>query len=129
ADALAIGDGVAIWPQVLADVEAGRLQPVYRADFRRPYRDDPPPRRELLPREHFLTTTSLIATRGCHNRCGFCYLSTEGLHMPYLCRDVEQVVDEFARDGQPYGVFTDNNLGSKPEYLRALCRALRPLEK
>ena len=31
----------------------------------------------------FLTTTSLIATRGCHNRCGFCYLATEGLRMPY----------------------------------------------
>ena len=27
------------------------------------------------------------------------------------------------------GVFTDNNLGSKPEYLRKLCRALRPIEK
>ena len=28
----------------------------YRADFRRPYRDDPPPRRDLLPRRSFLTT-------------------------------------------------------------------------
>ena len=49
--------------------------------------------------------------------------------MPYQVRDVEQIVSEFRRDGQPYGVFTDNNLGSKPEYLRELCRALRPLEK
>ena len=32
-------------------------------------------------------------------------------------------------DGQPYAVFIDNNLGSRPEYLRRLCRALRPLEK
>jgi hypothetical protein len=36
-----------------------------------------------LPRRSFLTTTSLIATRGCHNRCGFCYLATEGMDMPY----------------------------------------------
>ena len=49
--------------------------------------------------------------------------------MPYLVRDVDQIADEFQRDGQPYGVFTDNNLGSKPEYLRRLCHALRPLEK
>ena len=69
----------------------------------------------------------MIATRGCHNRCGFCYLSTEGLHMPYRMRDVEQVVEEFAADGQPYAVFVDNNLGSRPDYLRELCRALRPL--
>jgi radical SAM superfamily enzyme YgiQ (UPF0313 family) len=129
ADALAIGDGVQLWPQVLNDVTAGRLQSRYASDFRRPYRDDPAPRRELLPRRSFLTTSSLIATRGCHNRCGFCYLATNGLHMPYLVRDVEQIAAEFAADGQPYGVFVDNNLGSRPEYLRRLCHALRPLEK
>ena len=129
ADALAIGEGVQIWPQILADVEHGRLQPIYRAGFRRPYREDPPPRRELLPHSSFLTTTSLIATRGCHNRCGFCYLSTDGLQMPYQVRDPEQVAAEFESDGQPYAVFIDNNLGSRPEYLRQLCRTLRSLEK
>ena len=128
-DAVAVGDGVQLWPEILADLEAGCLRSIYRADFTRPYRDDPAPRRDLVPRDSFLTTTSLIATRGCHNRCGFCYLSTRGLTMPYLVRDVQQIVDEFQQDNQPYAVFTDNNLGSKPEYLRGLCRALRPLEK
>jgi hypothetical protein len=36
---------------------------------------------------------------------------------------------EFAADGQPYGVFIDNNLGSHRSYPRALCAALRPLER
>jgi radical SAM superfamily enzyme YgiQ (UPF0313 family) len=129
ADALAVGEGVHLWPEILADVEAGTLKPVYHGSYRRPYRDDPPPRRSILPRGSFLTTASLIATRGCHNRCGFCYLSTDGLHMPYLVRDPEQIVGEFRASGQPYGVFIDNNLGSRPEYLRRLCRALRPLNK
>ncbi len=129
ADALAVGEGVQLWGDILRDVEAGTLRKVYRGSYLRPYRDDPPPRRDLLPRDAFLTTSSLIATRGCHNRCDFCYLATDGLHMPYKVRDVEQVVAEFRADGQPYGVFIDNNLGSRPDYLRALCRALRPLEK
>ncbi len=129
ADTLAIGDGVALWGQILRDVDAGCLKAVYEEGFRRPYRDDPPPRRDLLDRDAFLTTTSLIATRGCHNRCDFCYLSTRGLHMPYHVRDAAQVAEEFRRDDQPYGVFIDNNLGSRPEYLRALCHALRPLQK
>jgi radical SAM superfamily enzyme YgiQ (UPF0313 family) len=129
ADALAVGDGVQTWPIILHDIERGTLRPVYHGSYRRPYRDDPAPCRAILPRGGFLTTTSLIATRGCHNRCGFCYLSTEGLHMPYLTRDAEQVVAEFRNDGQPYAVFIDNNLGSRPEYLRRLCRALRPLER
>ena len=129
ADALAIGDGVQLWERILRDVQHGTLRPQYRADFCRPYRDDPPPRRDILPAGSFLTPISLMATRGCHNRCGFCYMATRGVRMPYMMRDVEQVAEEFRRSRQPYGVFVDNNLGSKPDYLRQLCRALRPLEK
>ncbi|MFO1513584.1 MAG: radical SAM protein [Verrucomicrobiota bacterium] len=129
ADALAIGEGSQLWPEILLDVERGNLKPRYAATYEREYQLDPKPRRNLLPRDSFLTTTSLIATRGCHNRCGFCYLSTDGLKMPYRMRDVEDIRQQFETDNQPYAVFTDNNLGSKPEYLRALCQALRPLGK
>jgi radical SAM superfamily enzyme YgiQ (UPF0313 family) len=128
ADAIAIGDGVQLWPDILRDIEAGCLRPRYEATFIRAYSLDPPPRRAILPRASFLTTTSVIATRGCHNRCGFCYLATDGLHMPYRMRAVEQVVDEIRADAQPYVVFVDNNLGSRPAYLRQLCAALRPLK-
>ena len=129
ADALALGDGVQLWPRILADVEAGNLQPRYAATYENQYADDPAPRRSILPRPSFLTTSSLIATRGCHNRCGFCYLATDGLRMPYRMRRPAQIAEEFAADGQPYGVFIDNNLGSNREYLRELCGALRPLNK
>jgi radical SAM superfamily enzyme YgiQ (UPF0313 family) len=129
ADALAVGDGVQLWPRILADIEAGTLQPKYAADYNNPYSDDPAPRRSILPRQGFLTTSSLIATRGCHNRCGFCYLATDGLRMPYRMRRPAQIAEEFAADDQPYAVFTDNNLGSNREYLRELCTALRPLDK
>jgi radical SAM superfamily enzyme YgiQ (UPF0313 family) len=129
ADALALGDGVQLWPRILADAETSRLRSIYTATYENDYRTDPAPRRAILPRESFLTTTSLIATRGCHNRCGFCYLATDGLRMPYRMRDPAQVAAEFEANGQPYAVFIDNNLGSRREYLRALCGALRPLEK
>ena len=129
ADAIVLGEGVQLWGRILRDVEAGRLQPRYEGSYREPYRNDPPPRRDLLPEGQFLTSSSLMASRGCHNRCEFCYLATQNLHMPYQLRDVEQVVREFESGGQPYGVFIDNNLGSDPEYLRRLCRGLRPLGK
>jgi radical SAM superfamily enzyme YgiQ (UPF0313 family) len=129
ADAIAIGDGVQLWPRILEDIERGQLQPEYRADYKRAYSADPPARREIIPHDAFLTTTSVIATRGCHNRCGFCYLATDGLHMPYRMRLPEQVADEIRADGQPYAVFVDNNLGSRPEYLARLCRSLRRIER
>jgi radical SAM superfamily enzyme YgiQ (UPF0313 family) len=128
-DAIVVGDGVQMWPEVLRDIEHGTLKKRYTANYERPYDLDPAPRRELLPKESFLTTTSLIATRGCHNRCGFCYLSTEGLFMPYRVREPKDIARQFEENGEPYAVFIDNNLGSKPDYLRSLCRALRPLKK
>jgi radical SAM superfamily enzyme YgiQ (UPF0313 family) len=129
ADAIAVGEGVAVWPQILRDVEAGKLKPRYVAGYEGNYRSEPPPKRTVLARESYLTTASLIATRGCHNRCGFCYLSTEGLHIPYRMREPEDIRAQFAAEKQPYAVFIDNNLGSNRNYLRSLCRALRPLEK
>jgi radical SAM superfamily enzyme YgiQ (UPF0313 family) len=129
ADALAMGDGVQLWPRILKDIESRSLQARYSANYENAYREDPAPRRAILPRKSFLTTASLIATRGCHNRCGFCYLSTDGLRMPYRMRDPEQIADELEASDQPYGVFIDNNLGSNREYLRRVCRALEPLKK
>jgi radical SAM superfamily enzyme YgiQ (UPF0313 family) len=116
ADAIAVGDGVQLWPRILEDIEHGSLQL------------DPAPRRNLLPRSSFLTSTSVIATRGCRNRCGFCYLTTEGLHMPYRARKVEDVCRQIEANGQSYAVFIDNNLSARADYLRALCHGLRRLK-
>lgn len=128
-DAIAIGDGVSLWPVILRDVEQGQLKPTYRAGYEGDYRSEPAPNRRVLDHENYLTTASLIATRGCHNRCGFCYLSTQGLQIPYRMREPEDIRRQFEAENQPYAVFIDNNLGSNREYLRSLCRALRPLEK
>ena len=128
ADAIAIGNGVPLWPRILADIDAGVLRPRYSAGYQ-DYSSDPPPRRDILPRWGFLTTASLIATQGCHNRCDFCYLATGDTRVKYQMRTPEQVAADFAATGEPYAVFTDNNLGSNRRYLRALCQALAPLRK
>src|SRR6202522_2480652 len=41
ADALATGDGVQLWPRILADVECGHLQRRYAATYESDYREDP----------------------------------------------------------------------------------------
>ena len=129
ADALAIGEGTQVWPLILADAAQSKLQSRYEGDYAKPYNKEPAPRHEIFPRQDYLTTTCLVATRGCHNRCEFCYLSTAGIHMPYRVKDVTQIVTEFRSNNQPYGVFIDNNLGSRKEYLHKLCSALKPIEK
>lgn len=59
ADAIALGDGVELWPAILADADAGRLHPRYQASFAGDYRSQPEPRRDLLPRGAFLTAASV----------------------------------------------------------------------
>lgn len=129
ADALALGEGSQLWPKILKDVEEGNLNARYDGSYLDPFDEAPPIRRDALDRRAYLTAASLIATRGCRNRCGFCYLSMRGLRMPYQVRNPERVVREFEATGEPYGVFIDNNLGASPDYLMSLCRALAPLEK
>src|SRR6202045_3165788 len=55
ADALALGEGVQLWGRILEDVEHRTLLPRYEGTYRKAYRDDPAPRRRLLPRRQFLT--------------------------------------------------------------------------
>jgi radical SAM superfamily enzyme YgiQ (UPF0313 family) len=129
ADALALGDGVQLWPLILKDVEEGSTRKVYRAEFSQPFDKAPTPRRELLPHDSFLTTTSIEATRGCHNRCRFCYLSTNDLRIPYQMKAASRVAREIEEYDQPYAVFTDDNLGSNKRYLYELCYALQPIGK
>ncbi len=129
ADALALGDGVQLWPRILRDIEANTLQSRYLATYENDYREDPSPRRSLLPRRSFLTTTSLIATRGCHNRCGFCYLATDGLRIPYRMRHPRQVVEEFKADHQPYAVFIDEQPGITPRLLAFSLRRVAPAQQ
>jgi radical SAM superfamily enzyme YgiQ (UPF0313 family) len=125
ADALSFGNGVGTWPRILQDAAAGRLQPRYHAAFEG-FAGEPALAREVLPSWAYLTPTSIVATRGCHNRCGFCFLSTRGLEVPRERRPVEEVARELAASPGGYGVFIDNNLGSDPGYLSQLCAALEP---
>jgi radical SAM superfamily enzyme YgiQ (UPF0313 family) len=129
ADALSLGNGVESWPRILRDAEAGCVARVYDGSYETPYGSEPLPRRDLVDRASYLTLASLIATRGCANRCGFCYVSTSSVRSRYEVRDPADVAGELAALEEPYGVFVDNNLGSDREYLRSLCLALKPVGK
>lgn len=128
ADAVVVGDGVPVWPEVLEGLRNGSLRGgrVVHGSFARPsYGEAPWPRRDILPGGAFLTRASIIATRGCSRRCGFCYLATDNLRSPYQKRPVEDVLAEIDAINEPYVVFTDNNLAVDLEYVRALAAGLK----
>lgn len=89
-DAVVVGDGEAVWPRVLADLEAGNLAPRYDAVGRFPLASAPLPRFDLVgsPRSR----STLQTQRGCPLACEFCAASR--LLGPYREKPAEQVARE-----------------------------------
>jgi len=123
ADAVVVGEGESVWPQVLADAEAGRLQQFYRADGRFPLDVAPMPSFEMLdmPRYNRLTVQ---ASRGCPMQCEFCASSTL-LTPRYKQKPIEKVLAEIDRICElwrrPFLEFADDNaMVNKPYWKRLL---------
>jgi radical SAM superfamily enzyme YgiQ (UPF0313 family) len=69
ADAVVTGEAEAVWPAVLADFKAGRLQPLYRGE-QVPLDDLPTPLYGLLEHPHRFRVVN--TARGCPYQCSFC---------------------------------------------------------
>lgn len=114
ADAIVIGDGEPVWPQVLADAEAGELRPVYRASRPFDLSEAPLPKLDLLgPSERPRYT--LQASRGCPFACDFCAASR--LLGPFRVKPAERIRAELeairAIDPKPFIELADDNTFAK----------------
>lgn len=128
ADAVVIGEAEEIWPSVLADFAANRLQPIYR--MRRPPPIDglPEPRYDVLDPSSIGRWRPVQATRGCPFTCSFCSI-TAFFEQRYRKRPVDQVLRDVRaakRQGTRYIAFIDDNIGVDWDYCAELWEALIP---
>jgi radical SAM superfamily enzyme YgiQ (UPF0313 family) len=126
ADAIVIGEGESVWPEVVRDFERGQWQPVYRgspADLR----EMPAPRWDLIRGRGYGRTVT-IATRGCVHRCGYCSIPFMYSHGQRR-RPVGEVAREVAQMPGKATVFWDDYLTANREYALALFRAISPYRK
>ena len=128
ADAVVIGEGEKVWPQILADFRRGRLREFYEGGHRTSLNSLPWPRREIVPDpERYLSMKVVIATRGCQNSCTFCSAGL-ALGKKYRTRNVRDVIDEISSVPGRFVFFADDNLGWDIAYAKELLRALTPLK-
>jgi radical SAM superfamily enzyme YgiQ (UPF0313 family) len=110
ADAVVVGEGELVWPEVLGDAEAGRLAPRYQADRPFDLRCSPVPRFDLLRRDTRPRYTIQTA-RGCPLACEFC--SSARALGPYRVKPAERVRAELdalvERTGARYIELADDN--------------------
>jgi len=126
ADAIVTGEAESIWPEVCADLLAGKLKDRYIGSPTLPSQMSPVDYRFFGDRR-YLTPASLFATRGCNRRCSFCVSSR---YMgPYRTKPLdvlEQEIDQLTKlyPGE-FLQFTDDNLLANRNYGVELLALLR----
>jgi radical SAM superfamily enzyme YgiQ (UPF0313 family) len=127
ADAIVIGEGEIGWPQLLADLDAGRLQSAYATDGRAfSLANSPMPRFDLLDISRYNRLT-VQTQRGCPWRCEFCAASIR-LTPLYKVKPVARVIDEIREIKRlwthPFIEFADDNTFVHRRHSKELMRAL-----
>jgi radical SAM superfamily enzyme YgiQ (UPF0313 family) len=126
ADAVVIGEAEGIWPNVVEDFKANKLQRVYRQVKRPSLLNLPIPRRDLFAKGAYYITNTLSTTRGCPYSCAFCTVTSFFGHT-YRCRPVEEIVKEVeALSKKNFIAFVDDNIIGNPKFAKELFRALIP---
>jgi len=115
------------WDSLLKDAENGSLEKQYFNTIPPDLSNLGPPRLDLLRSRLYLPAYPVEATRGCPNRCSFCF--NRYIHPTYRKRPVDQVVSDVKRADSRHIFFMDDNLTADPAYAKELFAALRPLKK
>lgn len=127
-DAVVVGEAEAVWPQLLADFEEGRLSKVYRADALVDTATIPVARRSIFDGKGYLLTNTVQTTRGCPYDCEFCSV-TAFFGRKYRKRPVEAVLAELGemKKRGSYAFFVDDNIVVDRTYSLKLFRGMKGL--
>lgn len=130
ADAIVIGEGESVWPELVRDLERAELKPRYDARAR-PYdlAQAPLPRFDLLDTSRYNRLT-VQTQRGCPWNCEFCGASVR-LSPRFKVKPVPKVIAELQRIKEvwphPFIEFADDNTFVDKRRGRELARAMIPL--
>ena len=128
ADAVAVGEGEELWPQIIQDARKRALKPLYQASNPPSLQGSPPLRYDLLDRRRYLLPNVVQATRGCPFDCSFCSVSLFS-GKTFRHRPIPEVVRDISCLPGNFFLFVDDNLVGNPTYARQLMEALIPLRR
>jgi len=126
AESIIIGEAEGLWPTVIDDFRAGRLQRVYRQS-KRPPLSGLRPDRSIFEGKRYLPVGLVEAGRGCHFRCEFCAVQSYFANTQTR-RPTEEIIDEIKRIKRPLLFFVDDNITSNMDQAKEFFRALIPLK-
>lgn len=124
-DALQIGAAERIWVPMLRDAAQGRLQPIYHDMEGLQGSEVASPLYAGIDASRYLYTNVVSTSRGCPNRCDFCYNSAR--HRMHVRRPIPHVLADIHALGTKHVLFIDDNFIGDPEHTRALLLAIREM--
>ncbi len=125
-DAICIGAAERVWGRMLEDAARGTLGPVYHDMDDFSGGEIASPFYQGVVDGPYLYTNVVTTSRGCPNRCDFCYNSCQ--HRIHVRRPVEDVLADIRALGTRHILFVDDNFIGDPDYTWALLDALAPMK-
>lgn len=125
ADSVVVGEAESVWPQILADCKADRLQRIYAPEKLIDYSDAVLPRWDLFDVGAYLSLP-VQASRGCPYNCEFCNVSST-YGRAVRVRNVDNIVREVASLPMRRIFFVDDNLTINRNFARDLMSGLKGL--
>ncbi len=111
-----LGEAEEVMSRVVADLQSGQLQPVYRCTNRPDITRTPPPRWDLINLRHYVTM-SVQFSRGCPFDCEFCDIIVMNGRVPRTKAPAQLIaeLDALVRRGWKDMVFIvdDNFIGNR----------------
>jgi len=95
-DTIVCGEAEDLWPQAVADFEAGKMKRIYRMEQFPALDDYQAPQIQLLSPDAYMTRHCTFTTRGCHFDCEFCSVSPFNGKTTRR-RPVPEVIEEMKR--------------------------------
>lgn len=133
ADSLVIGEGEKVWPQLIEDFKAGKLNQIYKSDDFTDLNLLGAPRRNLLNEVKYAPVEFVETTRGCPFRCHFCSV-TKFFGGKYRTRSVDSVIKEletFKTTTKRFSIknvvfFVDDNIIGQRDHAKELFEKIKP---
>jgi len=127
ADSVVVGEADELWPQLLEDFEKGCLKTFY-------YKKKPvdlskisAPDRNVI--RGIVIINGVQSSRGCPHHCEYCFVGNSSHGRIYRKRPVRNIVEEIKKIPQKIIVFYDTSLTIDINHTKALCKALKGLNK
>lgn len=129
ADSVVIGPAEKTWPSLLRDFAQGKLKKEYsdKSSSRDRELKLPQPRYDLLRKNGYAVSHTVMATRGCRQSCDFCTVPALGL--PYAKRPITDIIRDIRCRPSKLIVFNDVSLADDVEFSKELFTNLIPMKK